>query len=164
MLCQQRLCILVKFVSLKVQTSKGTNCTLQLQHYLWGRLKVFAHFSTPPNRTTPLQTCPQTLLRSCSMDAEWCLQFLQFDALRATAGPKKGQAWDQTRISSQVTDEAFVHPKPPGCPDSIYDTIIVRCLEYEPDARPRFTAIRAKLAFAAGLWSDGCGTQDSRRG
>ena len=71
---------------------------------------------------------------------------MQFDALRATAGPKKGQAWDQTRISSQVTDEAFVHPKPPGCPDSIYDTIIVRCLEYEPDARPRFTAIRAKLA------------------
>ena len=26
--------------------------------------------------------------------------------------PTWGSRWDQTRISSQVTDEAFVHPKP----------------------------------------------------
>jgi len=37
------------------------------------------------------------------------------------------------------------HPKPAGCPDLIYDEVIMPCMEYEPTNRPSFPELLVGL-------------------
>lgn len=59
----------------------------------------------------------------------------------STCKNEAGKPWGNLAVIVKVNDDHFVHPRPPHCPERIYCDLVLQCLSYNKNDRPRFAEI-----------------------